>query len=148
METKKKLEFALHDAMRSTNELRKRTIRMALANIKMAEIDSRDTLDEGGVLIILQKELKSRKESIIDAQKADRPDLITIAEAEIKVIEEFLPEPMDDEALKELARSIILEISANGLKDMGKVIKLVITRVQGRASGDQVSRVVRELLQN
>ena len=61
METKKKLELALHDAMRSNNELRKRTIRMALANIKMAEIDSRDTLDEGGVLIILQKELKSRK---------------------------------------------------------------------------------------
>lgn len=148
METKKKLELALHDAMRSNNELRKRTIRMALANIKMAEIDSRDTLDEGGVLIILQKELKSRKESIIDAQKADRPDFITIAEAEIKVIEEFLPEPMDDEALKELVRSIILEISANGLKDMGKVIKLVITRVQGRASGDQVSRFVRELLQN
>ncbi len=148
METKKQLETALHDAMRSNNELRKRTLRMALAAIKNAEIDSGSPLEEESILGILHKEVKSRKESIVDAQKANRPDLITTAESEIKIIEEFLPQSMDDNSLKDLVQSVIVEISASGIKDMGKVMKLALSKVQGRASGDQVSRVVRELLQN
>lgn len=148
METKKQLETALHDAMRSNNELRKRTLRMALAAIKNAEIDSGSPLEEESILGILHKEVKSRKESIVDAQKANRPDLITTAESEIKIIEEFLPQSMDDNFLKDLVQSVIVEISASGIKDMGKVMKLALSKVQGRASGDQVSRVVRELLQN
>lgn len=147
MELRQKLESELHQAMRANNEARKRTIRMALANIKNSEIDRGSGLDESGILSILQKEVKSRKESILDAQKANRPDLVEAALVEISILEEFLPTPLDETALREICQSAITELSASGPGDMGKVIKLVMSKVQGRVAGDQVSKIVREVLQ-
>lgn len=147
LETRKKIELALHDAMRANDELRKRTIRLVLASIKNSEIDKGNPPDESGVLTIIQKEVKSRNESISDAQKADRADLILTAEKEIKILEEFLPNAVDEDELRILVQSTITELAPANLADMGKIIKAVITKTQGRATGDRISRVVREYLQ-
>jgi hypothetical protein len=147
MATKLELESSMKDAMRAGDDLRKRTLRMALASIKQAEIDQREATDEAGIAAILQKEIKSRRESIIDAQRANRPDLIKTAEAEIAVIEGFLPKALSPEELENLAQAVITELGAASPKDVGQVMKALLPRVQGRSPGDQVSAMVRKLLQ-
>ncbi len=147
METKAKLENALKEAMKSGDDVRKRTIRMGLAAIKQAEIDRRETLDEPAVFAILQKEVKTRKESLEEARTANRPDLVAAAEAEIVVINDFLPQGLGESELKVLVEAAITEAGASSQADMGKVMKLVMSSVAGRAPGDQVSAIVRQLLQ-
>jgi uncharacterized protein len=147
MTTKAQLEAALKDSLRSGDEIRKNTLRMALSAIKLAEIDKGITLDETGVDSILQKEVKSRRESIADAQRANRPDLVTAAEAEIVILESYLPKSMPSEELDALARQAVQEAGATSIREMGQVMKILLPRLQGRASGDQASQAVRKLLQ-
>jgi uncharacterized protein YqeY len=147
MDTKTQLSEALKESMKAGDEVRKRTVRMALAAIKQAEIDRRVTLDEASVLAIIQKEIKIRKESLEEAQKANREDLVGAAQAEIDVLNTFLPKGLSTEDLRALAQAAIAETGASTLADMGKVMKVMMAKVAGRAPGDQVSAVVRELLQ-
>ncbi len=147
MDTKAKLENALKEAMRAGDEIKKRTVRMALAAIKQAEVDRQVTLDEAAVLAILQKEIKIRREALEEARQAKRPDLAAAAEAEIAVVNAFLPQAFSADELKALAEAAIAEAGAASPADMGKVMKLLMPRIQGRAPGDQVSQVVRQLLQ-
>ena len=147
MDTKAKLENDLKDAMRSGDDTRKRTIRMVLAAIKQTEIDKQVTLDETGVIGILQKEVKTRRESLEEAQKAGRADLAASTDAEIQVLNGYLPQAMDPAELTALAKSVIAEVGATTPADMGKVMKALLPRVAGRAANDQVSLVVRGLLQ-
>ena len=147
MTTKNELETVLKNAMRSGDEVTKRTLRMVLSAIRMAEIDKHEALDETSIAAILQKEVKSRRESIADAQRANRPEMIVSTEAEIAVIEGFLPKGMSPEELETAAKQVIAELGAGSLKDMGQVMKTLLPRLQGRAEGDQVSAVVRKLLQ-
>lgn len=147
MEIKAKLENDLKDAMRSGDDTRKRTIRMVLAAIKQTEIDKQVTLDETGVIGILQKEVKTRRESLEEAQKAGRADLAASTEAEIQVLNGYLPQAMDSAELSALAEAVIAEVGATSPADMGKVMKALLPRVAGRAANDQVSQVVRGLLQ-
>lgn len=146
MSTKTDLENALKDAMRSSDDLRKRTIRMALAAIRMVEVEKGKPLDEAGLLAVLQKEVKSRQEAIADAQRAHRPDLEAASQAEIGVLEGFLPRPLSPEAIESLAREAIAEVGASSPREMGQVMKVLIPRLQGRATGDQASQAVRKLL--
>jgi uncharacterized protein YqeY len=147
METKIKLENELKDAMKAGDEVKKRTVRMALAAIKQTEVDRQITVDEAGVLGILQKEIKTRKEALEEARTAKRPDLVAAAEAEIAVLEAYLPQAMSPDELKALAEAAVAEAEASSPADMGKVMKLLMPRVAGRAPGDQVSAAVRQLLQ-
>ena len=146
MELKTQLTEALRDAMRAGDELRKRTLRMTLAAIKNAEIDRQTTLDEPAILAILQKEVKSRHETIEGAQQAQRPDLIAEAEAEIAVLEAFLPQPLSEQELETLVRKAIAEAGASSPREMGNVMKILMPQVQGRADGKVVSQLVRQLL--
>lgn len=147
METKAKLETALKEAMRSGDEVRKRTVRMALAGIRQAEIDRQVNLDEAGVLAILQKEIKTRKESIEEARKANRSDLVAATEAELGVLDVFMPQAMSADELGGLVEAAIAEAGATAPSDMGKVMKILLPKVAGRAPGDQVSTAVRQRLQ-
>ncbi len=147
MSTKKQLETALTDAMRAGDDLRKRTLRMAISAIRLAEVEKREPLDESNVLGILHKEVKSRRESIEDAQRAERPDLIAAAEAEISVLEEFLPKSLSPDELEALVKEVITEVGATSMREMGQVMKTLMPRLQGRATGDQANQVVRKLLQ-
>ncbi|HEX9028372.1 MAG TPA: GatB/YqeY domain-containing protein [Anaerolineales bacterium] len=146
MSTKTDLENALKEAMRSSDDLRKRTIRMALAAIRMVEVERGKPLDEAGMLAVLQKEVKSRQEAIADAQRAHRPDLEAASQAEIGVLEGFLPQPLSPEAIDDLARQAVAEVGATSPREMGQVMKVLIPRLQGRATGDQASQAVRKLL--
>jgi uncharacterized protein YqeY len=147
MTYKKDLENDLKDAMRAQDELRKTTLRMALAAIKMAEIEKRAALDEAALLGILQKEIKSRQEAIADAQKADRQDLVAASQAEIGVLEKYLPQPLTQDELEVLARQAIHETGATSVREMGQVMKVLMPRLAGRANGNQASQVVRGLLE-
>ncbi|MGB9800779.1 MAG: GatB/YqeY domain-containing protein [Thermanaerothrix sp.] len=147
-ELKTKLELALRDAMRSNDDVRKRTLRMILSAIRLAEVEKGNPLDDNSILALLHKEIKSRRETIEDAQKGQRPDLVAATQAEIKVIQEFLPQALSEEELIAIAKAAIEEVGAKTPADLGKVMKLLIPRLQGRASGDEASRVVRQLLQN
>ena len=137
----------MKDAMKSGDEVRKRTVRMALAAVKQIEVDKRIELDDMAIMALLQKELKNRRESLEEAKKANRADLIADNEAEIKVLEVFLPKAMPADELRALVQAAITETGAAGPADMGKVMKLVMPKVAGRAPNDMVSAAVKELLQ-
>jgi len=146
MDTKTRLTDAMKDAMKAKDEVRLRTVRMVNAAIKQAEVDKQTTLDEAAVMAILQKEIKNRREALEEAKKANRPDLVSANEAEIKVLEAFLPKAMPAEELRALARAAIAEVGAAAPNDMGKVMKVLMPKVAGRAPNDQISAVVKELL--
>ncbi len=147
METKVKLEQALKTAMKAGDDVTKRTVRMALAAIRQVEIDKRVSLDETAVLGILQKEIKTRRESVEEASQANRADIVAATQAEIKVLEAYLPAALSADELKALVQAAIAEVGATVPADMGKVMKVLMPRVAGRAPGDQVSAAVRSLLQ-
>ena len=146
MDIKTQLTDAMKEAMRAHDEVRKRTVRMALAAVKQVEVDKRTTLDDAAVIPLLQKEIKNRREAVEEARKANRVDLISENEAEIKVLEAFLPKAMSADELRTLAQNAIIEAGASTQTDMGKVMKVLMPKVAGRAAGDQVSSMVKELL--
>jgi hypothetical protein len=129
MLTKETLQADLQSAIRSKDDVRKRTLRLALTKIKLVEVDRRDTLDERTLFGILQKEVKTRQESIEEAKKANREDIITAAKAEIAVIQEYLPQPLTQEELEDLTNQVIQEIGATGPKSMGEVMKMLMSDV-------------------
>ncbi len=147
MDIKEELQTALKEALKARDDVRKRTVRMALAAIRQAEIDRQVKLDEAAVLNIIQKEIKTRKESIEEALRANRPDIVTANQAEITVLQTYLPQAMSADELKALVEAAIVEAGATSPADTGKVMKLIMPRVAGRAPGDQVSATVRQLLQ-
>ena len=147
MSIKTQLNESMKEAMKSGDEVRKRTVRMALAAVKQAEVDKRIELDDPAVMNILQKEIKNRRESLEEAKKVNRADLIEANEAEINVLQAFLPKAMPAEELRALVQAAITETGAASPADMGKVMKTVMPKVAGRAPNDMVSATVRELLQ-
>jgi uncharacterized protein YqeY len=146
MDIKSQLNEAMKDAMRSGDALRKNTVRMAMAAIKQAEVDKQTAQDDLAVIALLQKEIKNRKEALEEAKKADRADLVSSNEAEIAVLEAFLPEAMPADELRELVQAAIAETGASSPADMGAVMKVAMAKVAGRAPGGDVSAMVRELL--
>jgi hypothetical protein len=146
MVTRAELENELHVAMRAGDELRKRTLRMVLAAVKLAEVEKRGGLDEAGMTAVLQKEVKARREALADAEKARRADLVEAAKAELEMLESYLPEPLTEAELEELVRQAIAAIGAAGPQDVGKVMKEAMSRAAGRADGKAVSAAVRSLL--
>jgi uncharacterized protein YqeY len=147
MSLKEELENSVKDAMRTGDERRKRTLRMALASIRMAEIEKRGPVDDDTVMAILQKEVKSRQEVIAESEQANRPDLIEEAIAEIAILDHFLPAPFTPEELEALAREAIAAVGATSAREMGQVMKVLMPRLEGRATGSEASQVVRKLLQ-
>jgi uncharacterized protein YqeY len=148
MDTRQKLDSELKDAMRAGDDMRKQTVRMVLSAIRLMEVEKGAKLDDAGVIAIVQKEVKSRTEAVEDAKKANRPDLIENAQAEMVFLETFLPKQMSDEDLVALVKQAIAETGAAAPSDMGKVMKVVLPRVQGQAANDRVSKTVRALLQS
>jgi uncharacterized protein len=146
MDKKAQLENALKDAMRAGDEVKKRTLRMSISAIRLAEVEKGGPLEDAAVLAILQKELKSRQETIEEARRAGREELGESTRQEIEVLKTFLPQQLAAEELEGLARQAIEEAGASSPADMGRVMKILMPRLQGRAGGDQASAVVRKLL--
>lgn len=147
MTLKEQITEAMKNAMRSGDETRKRTLRMTQAAIKQIEVDKRIVLDDDGVMAVLQKEIKIRKEAVEEATNASRSDLAEASKAEILVLKEFLPQELSPEELRALTQEVITDLNATSMADMGKVMKDLTQKVAGRASGGDVSAMVRSLLQ-
>jgi uncharacterized protein YqeY len=146
MSIKDELTSALKVAMREGDDACKSNLRLVLSAIKLAEVEKRDELDDPTILGIIQKEVKARHETIRDAKRAGRPDLIRTAEADISILNEYLPQPLSEDELENLVRKVIAEQGASTPRDMGMVMKALMPRIQGRADGGQASALVRKIL--
>jgi uncharacterized protein YqeY len=148
MNTKEKLTNDLKNALRSKDDLSKRTIRMTLAAIKNAEIDKQTELEEQDVLLIIQKEVKSRTETIEGARRAGRDDLISDAENEMVILEAYLPQALTSEEIESIVVKSISDVGATSMRDIGNVMQAVMPIVRGRADGKEVNHIVRKMLSN
>lgn len=148
MTLKTQLRDALTVALKAGDAQRKMTLRMALASIKNAEVEARGELDEERVLGLLQKEVKSRQETIEGAEQANRPDLIEKAELEIGILSEFLPQPLTADELRALVEEAIQESGAASIDDIGRVMGVLMPKIRGKADGKEANQIVRELLKS
>ncbi len=144
---KQKLTDDLKQAMRDGDKVRRSVIRLAMAAIKNAEIARQAALEDADILGIIAKEVRQRKESIEAFKQGDRPDLAAKEEAELAILQEYLPQQMTREEVIAEARRVIEEIGAQGLSDKGKVMPKLIAQLKGRADGREINAVVTELLQ-
>ena len=145
--TRARIENDLKEAMRAGDNLRKLTLRLVLSAIKFAEVEKRGEIDEAAVISLVQKEIKSHQETIEDARRANRPEQEKISIAQITILENYLPQQLTTDEMENLARQVISELGVSGLREMGAVMKVLVPLAAGRASGDQLSQVVRKLLQ-
>lgn len=146
MTLKEKLESDQKTAVRGGEELRLSVLRLLRSAIHYAEVEQRGPLDDEGVLAVIAKQAKQRRESIEEFRKGHRPDLVEKEEAELAVLQTYLPAQASPAEVEALARQVISEVGARGKQDMGKVMPLVISRLRGKADGRLISQVVQELL--
>jgi len=140
------LKDAMKDAMRAKDKVRLGTIRMALAAIKQIEIDERITLDDDGILQVLIKMVKQRKDSLTQYNDAGRTELADIEAAEIKVIGDFMPQALTEQEIADLIDKAVTELNASGMQDMGKVMGVLKPQMQGRADMAVVSGIIKKRL--
>ncbi|HUU65598.1 MAG TPA: GatB/YqeY domain-containing protein [Dehalococcoidales bacterium] len=143
---KQKLTADLRQAMRSGDKIKRSAIRLLMAAISNAEIAQQATLEDAGILGIIAKEIRQRRESIEAFKQGNRQDLVAQEEAELAVLQEYLPQQMTREEIVAAARRIIEEVGAGGPADKGKVMPKLIAQLKGRADGREINAVVSELL--
>jgi len=143
---KQKLMDDLKQAMRGGDEVRRSVIRLVMAAIKNAEIARHAAVDDGDILGIITKEARQRGESIEAFRKGNRQDLVAREEAELVVLQQYLPQQMTRDEVMEAARRVIEEVGASGPGDKGKVMPKLIAQLKGRADGREINAVVTELL--
>jgi uncharacterized protein YqeY len=146
MSLQEQLDSDLRDAMRSGEQTRRDTIRLALAAIRNAKIAAGHELNDDETLAVLVKEGKQRRESIEEYRKANRNDLAEKEEAELAVLTTYLPAAVSRDEIVEAARRAVQETGASGPKDIGKVMPLLVQQFRGRAEGKEINEVVREIL--
>jgi uncharacterized protein YqeY len=143
---KQKLADDLKQAMRGGDKVKRSAIRMAMAAIKNAEIARQAVLEDGDILGVIAKEVRQRKESIEAFKQGGRPELAAIEEAEMAVLEQYLPQQMSRDEITAEARRVIEEVGAESIRDKGKVMPLLIAKLKGKADGRDINEVVTELL--
>jgi len=143
---KQKLSDDLKQAMRDGHKVKRSAIRLAIAAIKNAEIARQAALEDSDILGVIAKEVRQRKESIEAFKQGGRQELVAIEEAEMAVLEQYLPQQMTREEITAEARRIIDEVGAESIRDKGKVMPPLIARLKGKADGREINEVVTELL--
>ena len=147
MSLKDRLANDFKEAMKAKDEVRKNTINLARAAIKQVEVDKRVELDEQGVLEILAKQVKMRKDALSDFEKAGRTDLAEGYNKEISILMEYLPKQLSDDEILVIVKSTAAELGIEGGKgNMGKLIGAVMLKVKGLADGGAVKKLVEEFL--
>lgn len=148
MSLKTQLETDLKNAMREGDKPKRDALRMLLAAIKQEEVDSRTNLDDEGVTTILSRQMKQRRESIVDYEKAGQPEQVAKEQYEMALIEGYLPQMMSQEEIEPIVAQIIADLGVTDVKGMGQVMGKAMAELQGKADGRLVSQVVRQQLQN
>ena len=127
-------------------KVRLETIRFLRAAGKNAEIEKHAPLSDDEILGIITKQVKQLRETLADFQRSNRQDLVERAETEIAILSEYLPKQLSEDEVRDLARTVISQVGAQGAKDMGKVMGPLMAQVRGRADGKMVQQIVKELL--
>ncbi|HEY4976748.1 MAG TPA: GatB/YqeY domain-containing protein [Gaiellaceae bacterium] len=142
----KRIETELTDAIRAHDELRRDTLRLILAALRSAEKKLLRPLSGDEELQVLQRERKRRIEAAEAFRAGDRPEKAAREEAELKILEEFMPAPLSQEELEEIVDDAVAAVGATSVRDLGRVMADVMPQVSGRADGSVVSQLVREAL--
>jgi hypothetical protein len=143
---KQKLTDDLKQALRDGDKVRRSVIRLVIAAMRNAEIARQATLEDADILGVIAKEIRQRKESIEAFKLGKRQDLVAQEEAELAILEEYLPRQMTREEIIAEAHRVITEVGAQGLGDKGKVMPKLIAQLKGKADGREINAVVTELL--
>ena len=146
MSLKDQLNNDLKDAMRDKDKVRTGTLRTLKSALKYAEIEAGAELDDQGVLGVIAKQAKQRRESIAEFEKAQRADLVEQETAELTILKKYLPAQLSEAAIKDKARAVINELEVTDIKGMGQVMKRLMAELQGQADGKVVNQIVRDLL--
>lgn len=146
MSLKETLFQDMKESMREKNTIRKNTIQLVRSGILQIEKDKHIELDEDGVLDVIIKELKKRRDSLPDFEKSGRIDLIEDLNKEIDILIAYLPEQLSDEDVEKIVKDTILELGAVSMKDMGKVISAITPKLKGRADNKKASELVKNNL--
>ena len=146
MTLKERLADDLKSAMKEKNVIRKNVVQMVRAAVLQFEKDNKVTLEDDGVLEVIAKQLKQRKDSLPDYEKSGRDDLIADLKAEMDVLMDYLPKQLTREELEVIVKEVIREVGAASIKDMGKVMAEAKAKTVGRADGRMINEVAKALL--
>lgn len=146
MSLMEQLTADMKEAMKQGEKERLSVIRLVRGAVRQAEIDGKKTLTDDEVVSVINKEVKMRRDSIEEFERGNRPDLVAKAQEEIAILMPYLPEQLSEDAVKTLAEAAVAEVGAQTVKDMGKVMGVLMPRVQGRTNGKLVQEIVRSLL--
>ena len=148
MDLKQKLLSDLKGAMKAKDALKVSTLRLISSEIKNKEIDLRNELGDDAIIALLTTQIKKRKEAAAFFEKGGRAELKQKEEQEMAILQEYLPEAAGEDEVKARIEQVIVEVGAEGPKDMGKVMKVVIPEFKGKADGGLIQRLVGELLKS
>lgn len=143
---KQQITDAMKDAMRAKDKIRLGTIRLALAEIKKIEVDERIEPDDARITGVLDKMIKQRRESVKQYESAGRADLAEQEEAEIAILQDFMPQPLSEAEISAILEAAVAETGASGMADMGKVMAIVRPAVLGRADMAAISQQIKQRL--
>lgn len=147
MALKEKISEDMKAAMKAHEKDRLAVIRMVRSAIRQMEIDGKKELDDEGVIAVISKEVKMRKDSLEEFQKGGREDLVAKTQAEIDVLLPYLPKQLSEEEIVALVKEAVEQTGASAPKDMGKVMGVLMPKVKGRADGKLVNGIVKSMLQ-
>jgi len=148
MSLKETLANDLKTAMKERDTIRKNAVQMVRAAILQVEKDQKIVLDDADVIDVVARELKRRKDSLPDFIRSGRQDLVDNINREIEVLSQYMPEQMPDNELEELVRNAINEVGATTIRDIGKVMKVILPKVKGKADGSKVNSLIRRILES
>lgn len=136
----------MKQAMKNKDKVKLSVIRMIRSAIKYTEIEKQTTLSDEQILDVLTREVKQRRDSLQEFEKAGRQDLVENVQAELEILKQYLPQQLSEQELRNIIQSVIEEIGAKGKSDMGKVMSAVMPKVKGRADGKLINQLVQEYL--
>jgi uncharacterized protein YqeY len=145
---KQRLTDDIKQAMKDGDTVRRSVLRLLMSSVKNAEITKQADLDNSDILGIIAKEVRQHQESIESFKQGNRQDLVAKEEAEMAILQGYLPQQMTREEIVEAARQVIGEVGAQGPGDKGKVMKDLMRKLKGRADGKEINNIVTELLSN
>ena len=146
MALKDQLMNDLKEAMKDKDVIRKNTVQMVRSAVLQFEKDNKTELDDNGVIEVIAKELKKRKDVLPEYEKSGRDDLIEGLNKEIETLLSYLPAQLSKEELEEIVKEAIAETGASSMKDMGKIMAAVMPKTKGRADGKEINAIVKEML--
>ncbi len=146
MSLKERLVDDLKSAMKNKNVVRKNVVQMVRAAILQVEKDNKITLDDDGVLDVIAKQMKQRRDALPDYEKSGRDELIAELKAEMDVLKEYLPEQLTKDELYAIVKEAVEATGASSMKDMGKIMATVMPKTKGRADGKMINEIAKELL--